>query len=359
VPRNYVTIITHVALWTVFLGAPILFSNGRPATFTVVQPVENRWWVPLGLNVCLVLFFYLNYSLLLPRFYVKGETKKYFFSILTVYACFQLVIVVFRKLAFAENPQMAENDAIIRMSHAISTGFFLLMWAASSGFKLSEEWRNAEVSHRKTDQRRLEAELALIKSQINPHFLLNTLNNLYAISLTTPEKTPDGILKLSEMVTYILYECDKTMVPLAHDLAFIENYLSLQRLRLPPNAVLYIEMPPIGKRMGQLEPMLLIPFIENAFKHGLTTQKPCKIFISIQFLKNILVLHVENDVFPQKTNKKSDESGIGLSHTRQRLEHSYAHEHTLTIENNGSKHLVKLTLKVDLPNIKHTLAYVK
>jgi sensor histidine kinase YesM len=353
VSRDYVTIVTHVALWLVFLGTPILFSDGRPATITVIQPVENRWWVPLGLNTCLVLFFYLNYALLLPRFYVKGETQKYFLSILVVYAAFQLLIVLFRGIAFVDNPQMAENSTIIRMSHTISTGFFLLMWAASSGFKLNEEWRNAEINRRETDQRRTEAELALLKSQINPHFLLNTLNNLYAIALTTPEKTPDAILKLSEMVTYILYECDKKQVPIAHDLAFIENYLALQRLRLPPNAVLRIEMPPTGKQLGQLEPMLLIPFIENAFKHGLTTKKPCEIFISIQFLRNILVLHVENDVFPQKSTEKRDESGIGLSHTRQRLEHSYAHAHTLKIEDDGSKHRVELTLHVDLTNTPH------
>jgi two-component system, LytTR family, sensor kinase len=345
------TIITHVALWIVFLGGPILFSNGHPATFTVVQPVENLWWVPLGLNACLLLFFYLNYALLLPRFYVKGETKKYFFSIFVVFACFQLLIVAFRGLAFADNLQMAENEAIKRMSHTISTGFFLLMWAASSGFKLSEEWRNAEISRREIDQRRLEAELALLKSQINPHFLLNTLNNLYAIALTMPEKTPDGILKLSEMVTYILYECDKKQVPIAHDLAFIENYLALQRLRLPANVVLHVEMPPVGKQSGQLEPMLLIPFIENAFKHGLTTQKPCKIFIAIQFLDNTLVLKVENDVFPQKKIEKRDEPGIGLSHTRQRLEHSYTDAHTLKIEDDGSKHRVNLTLHVVSENI--------
>jgi hypothetical protein len=344
------TIITQVALWIVFLGAPIVFSSGRPATFTVVEPVENRWWVPLGLNACLLLFFYLNYALLLPRFYVKGETKKYFFSILVVYACFQLLIVIFRGVAFADNPQMAENEAIVRMSHAISTGFFLLMWAASSGFKLSEEWRNAEFRRRETDQRRLEAELALLKSQINPHFLLNTLNNLYAIALTTPEKTPDGILKLSEMVTYILYECDKKQVPIAHDLAFIENYLALQRLRLPPNAVLRVEMPPAGKQTGQLEPMLLIPFIENAFKHGLTTKEPCEIFISIHFLRETLVLRVENDVVPQKAVEKREESGIGLSHTRQRLEHSYAHTHTLKIQDDGSRHRVELSLQLDLTN---------
>lgn len=301
-------------------------------------------------------FFNLNLHVVAPLFF-SGRKRAFWVFIGLLFLLYMgasvavdlLFISKFGMSFIPPHPSFVKPTArVLVVLPTILSGLLVFgISAALAAFSAFEKKKSEEEA---ANRRRLEAELSLLKSQINPHFLLNTLNNLYAIALTAPEKTPDGILKLSEMVTYILYECDKKQVPIAHDLAFIENYLALQRLRLPPNAVLHVEMPPAGKQMGQLEPMLLIPFIENAFKHGLTTKKPCEIYISIQFLRNILVLHVENDVFSQISTEKREESGIGLSHTRQRLEHSYANTHTLKIENDGSKHCVELTLHLDLAN---------
>jgi two-component system, LytTR family, sensor kinase len=184
----------------------------------------------------------------------------------------------------------------------------------------------------------------LLKSQINPHFLLNSLNNLYALALTAPEKTPDAILKLSEMVAYILYECDKPKVALDHDLRFIENYITLQRLRLPPNATVQVQLPtsPVPEKV--IEPMILISFIENAFKHGLTTKIPCEISIIIKLMGNHLSLWVENIILPPKLSQNGNVSGIGLSNTRQRLLHSYPDQHILSITHDNQKHIVDLQI---------------
>jgi len=176
--------------------------------------------------------------------------------------------------------------------------------------------------------------------------LVNTLNNLYVLSLTEPEKTPDGLLKLSEMVNYILYECAKPKVSLALDIEFIENYIALQRMRLSPNVHLQVDLPSAVPPEIEIEPMILIPFIENAFKHGLTTKQECDILIAIQLKGKQLNLEVKNPVLPLKPAESGNPSGIGLTNTQQRLEHSYTDKHSLNLYNDGQTHVVKLQINL-------------
>lgn len=348
-PRIFLQILTHISLWVVFLALPIIFESfwrePMPTKIMNLPPESIRRTVGVILNIALICLFYLNFSLLLPRFYLRGKTRLYFLFVFLTFCAFQFVGFLLKNFVFIRMAEMAENQAFSRVSIAISTLFFVLIWGASSGFRLAEEWRRTENSRRETESRRHEAELALLKSQINPHFLLNSLNNLYALALTAPEKAPDALLKLSEMVSYILYECDKPKIALENDLQFVRSYISLQQMRLPANVALQLELPenPVD---GYIEPMILIPFIENAFKHGLSTKQPCTIIISIKMDLNRLVLKVENDVFPKKMNESRTESGIGLTNTRQRLESGYTGRHSLDIKNDGQKHSVELSISL-------------
>lgn len=348
-PRNYLTIITHVSLWVVFLGAPILFEPGGPNEIPMVMrdfpPPEIRRSVGVALNLALITLFYLNYSLFLPCFYLKGKVWQYFLAILSAYCTFQLIGFLLRNYLFKYIFHIPVQETVAQLSIIFSTIFFVLMWAASSGFRLNDEWRRTENQRRETESRRLEAELALLKSQINPHFLLNSLNNLYALSLTQPDKTPDALLKLSEMVAYILHECNRPKVPLAHDLKFLENYLALQRLRLPPNIVPNVSLPQHIPDLD-IEPMILITFVENAFKHGLTTKQPCTIEVSVQIESNNLTLKVENPVLPAKNEQINNPQGIGIANTTTRLTHAYPEKHRLDIKNDGTVYKVKLEIEL-------------
>ncbi len=349
-PRNYLTILNHGSLWLVFLGIPIIFEPIDPVTAgnIAAPPIEIRHWIGVGMNLGLVAFFYFNYAWMIPRYYLKGKTMPYFIGILCAYITYQFCIIIMRNIVFLYLPFTTDTSLMIRIihiSHVLSTGFFMLMWAASSGFRLGEEWKRTENSRREADSRRISSELALLKSQINPHFLLNSLNNLYALALTAPEKTPDAILKLSEMVAYILYECTKPKIGLDRDLHFIENYIALQRLRLASNTTLTLEMPK-DIPQKEIEPMLLISYIENAFKHGLTTTQPCEIFISIKIDENRLFMRVENQVLADNAAQKDTQSGIGLENTQQRLAHSYPEKHHLSIQNDGKKYIVALEIEL-------------
>jgi two-component system, LytTR family, sensor kinase len=222
----------------------------------------------------------------------------------------------------------------------------LMIFGAAAGVGGLSAFEKKKKAEEEANRRRLEAEIALLKSQINPHFLVNTLNNLYVLSLNEPEKTSEGLLKLSEMVNYILHECAKPKVLLALDIEFIENYIALQRLRLPPNVILKLDLPADVPSTIEIEPMILIPFIENSFKHGLTTKQTCELSIALRLQGNQLTLEVKNPVLPPKLTTNGNPSGIGLANTQQRLDHSYRNNYTLEIAKDELVHTVKLQLNL-------------
>ncbi len=297
-------------------------------------------------------FYNLAFYALLPLFF-SGKKRAFYLLVPLLFAGYvafsvavDLTIGTPDKM-FARSEKKDHYPKERPLSWLIIPPFFLglTMFGVAAGFRGFSEFENKKKSEEEANRRRLEAEIALLKSQINPHFLLNTLNNLYGIAITEPEKAPDALLKLSDMVRYILYDCAQPTVPLAHDLDFVKNYVSLQQLRLPPNVTLQVELP-AHEPTSQIEPMVLIPFVENAFKHGLTTKQPCEIFISIKADQNRLSLRVENQVFVQKQAGQGNESGIGMANVQQRLEHAYAGRYDLKISEADGKHSVHLDLQL-------------
>lgn len=300
-----------------------------------------------------VVLFNVFHRLVLPVFFAG---KKILFTLaillaLTGYVAYSVATDVYfgipEKIS-TEARKQGQKMREVPMKYLIIPPIFLglmLFGAAASVGGLSA-FEKKKKSEEEANRRRLEAEIALLKSQINPHFLVNTLNNLYVLSLTEPDKTPDGLLKLSEMVNYILHECAKPKVSLALDIEFIENYIALQRLRLPPNAHLQVELPKNVAKEIEIEPMILIPFIENAFKHGLTTKQECELGVSLHLQGKQLTLEVKNPVLPPKLAYNGNPSGIGMANTQQRLVHSYPNRHHLQVENDGQNHVVKLELNL-------------
>jgi signal transduction histidine kinase len=330
-----------VAIWVLFV------SVTNPAW---VGP--NFYWLITLRVLKYALLYNVAYYALLPLFFRGKKRAFYLLSILAFLTYIGLSVALDLTLS---QPQRTEQSADTQRSRRSQRArvFFLLfpptlvglaafgVAATIRGFAAFEEQKKAEQA---ANRRRLEAEIALLKSQINPHFLLNTLNNLYALSLTAPDKTPPALYKLSEMVSYILYECASPQVPLRRDLEFIENYIELQRLRLSPNVELRVELPKAPPEQLTIEPMVLIPFIENAFKHGLTTKGACDIHIAIRLDGNRLTMVVDNRVLPPKPTQEGHPSGVGLTNTRQRLAHSYPGRHELRITEAEDRHHVKLEL---------------
>ncbi len=195
-----------------------------------------------------------------------------------------------------------------------------------------------------TEKVNLQNELKLLKSQINPHFLFNSLNNIYALSAIDSNKTQQSISYLSDMLRYVLYECEQEVVPLKKEIEYIENYLKLYSLKSSKKYPITTEFNILNNSIS-IAPMLFIPYIENALKHsGIEKIKDSFISIKIDADDNNIQFEVENSI-PKNAINKDDVGGIGLENVKKRLAILYPKKHQLTISENDSSFKVQLHIK--------------
>jgi len=236
----------------------------------------------------------------------------------------------------------AHNQYYPVFAQFIDSAVFIIIYLA--GYAISYNFFYGRYQRIKYYQKRSESELNLLKAQINPHFLFNTLNNLYGIALTEQAaRTAEGIELLADMMRYNMYGIKEDYVSLETELNFIENYLALQQLRVPQksNITISINIPrPDPKFKYAIAPMLLIPFIENAWKYGISMEKPSYITLNLYTYNHWLVMELENSVFTNEENKTG--ANLGLENVRQRLQILYPGLHELTIQHNESYYRVKL-----------------
>ena len=194
------------------------------------------------------------------------------------------------------------------------------------------------------------ASLSFLKSQINPHFLFNALNTLYGTALMEKaDRTADGVQKLGDMMRFMIHENQQDKIPLKREIEYVNNYLDLQMLRFENEENLSVDFKlPANECDGQIAPMLLIPFVENGFKHGISTKNKSWIRINLRCMKGTVHLDLVNSIHPKKiTEDPKDESGIGLENVRKRLEHYYPGKYSLSTISNESEYFVHFSLQID------------
>ncbi|WP_290844379.1 sensor histidine kinase [Flavobacterium sp.] len=323
-----------------FLRIPKILSNGHDRTYFSVY-------------FCLLLFFYLNYYYLTPRLYF-GQKKTLYFFILSLFLCFFLFMAFFfdrpevtlfgegspdfkhpvqgiphsapKIVEFGDAPMMKPNQ------HAHTILIYLTGVLASLFLSISRRLQATESD-------KMEAELSLLKAQINPHFLFNTLNSIYALAIRKDEKTADSVVQLSELMRYIMNNANTHQIELDKEIVYINNYIALQKSRLGDTAK--IEYMCVGTLFGKkITPLILISFIENAFKHGVNPDEISEIQISIEIVGDHLTLFVAN----RKVHSVSTEGGIGMANTIERLEMLYAGRHNLQIKDDEENYSVKLNM---------------
>lgn len=227
--------------------------------------------------------------------------------------------------------------------------FLTIGLCAGALIKLFRMSTRKELEAAKTQAAQSQSELHMLQSQLSPHFLFNTLNNMYGLSITQHEKIPPLILKLSDLLRYSVYEATETYVPLQDELAYIQNYIDFEQLRIGDRLELKTDIESIAGSDIRIAPMLLIVFIENAFKHSKNTAEP-KIFIEIR-LKiwgNSILFYLKNSHSRSATNEPTVEkhSGFGLPNVRKRLQLLYPNQHDLVIENEATHYTVNLRLNL-------------
>jgi two-component system, LytTR family, sensor kinase len=303
----------------------------------------------LGLEFINVIFYaalvYFNIFFLVPK-YLTGK-QLWTYIMLLALSCMIITPLKVIVLFFVFNQYQDVQVALIENQHwYFST--FLLTGGVSTVYAIITEWKKREKDQQELQTKTVESELRFLKTQINPHFLFNTLNSLYALTIKKSDNAPEVVLMLSEMMRYMLYECNEPEVPLSKEVNYIENYLNLEKLRVAKNSNIRFEVE--GKINHQkITPLLFIPFIENSFKHGMSNQiKNAFITIKMQVKENNIVFTVKNSK-PQvlamaTTNRKS--GGIGLVNVKRRLDLLYPEKNELTIDDNIDEYSVRLIIEL-------------
>jgi hypothetical protein len=341
IPKKYYWLI-HVAGCIVFLSFPFVTSHQKHGTgYWDLDPMISRDMVQFSLLIC---FFYLNYYLLIPKLFF---TKKYFVYALLLLLCMWLIAYI-PQLVDVIKPDhihshkephhfrpMPGNFFFFRINH----NFFLFLAVAffSLLLKISNRWRQ-------TEKEKISAELSYLKAQINPHFLFNTLNSIYSLAIQKADATAPAVQQLSSMMRYVLNESVNDHVPLQKEIDYISNYVGLQQLRFGKEMHLQFNVTgDIGN--NQIAPLILIPFIENAFKYGVNAEEESDIRIMISIENSKLNLEVTNNIIRTKISDEQ-QGGIGITNTRERLNLIYPSGHELLIFEEGRKHIVKLTIQM-------------
>jgi hypothetical protein len=333
-------VLAHIIGWVIFLSFQFfLFPESSPEPG---HEYGKLFIIPV-LTRCLffILIFYFNYFFLIPKFLFNNRYITYIFSCL---ACIGItlvspviIMVLSHEPPHHPMPHNPDMQHIIPLAFSNSVLMYMVIFLASIGLRLYSRWKL-------TEQERLRSELSLLKSQINPHFLFNTLNSIYAETLGKADNASKMVLRLSDMMRYTITEAHYDKVPLQRELDYITNYIELQKLRLASKAKLESLIESSNATM-QIAPFLLIPFIENAFKYGVNSEQNSSILIELRINDAELNLLVFNKKV--ETEKTLQETfGLGINNTRQRLSLIYPDKHILTISETDNDYTVSLYINL-------------
>lgn len=219
-----------------------------------------------------------------------------------------------------------------------------LSFFIGTSVSLMEHFNELKEKEKVLIEEKLETELKLLKAQINPHFIFNALNNIYSLSYSKSEKAPDSILKLSEMLRYVFYDCSKDKVSISAELNYLNNFNAFQKMK--SDAEQRINMT-ISSNIGniQLAPMLIVPFLENAYKYSrIEENEDAYVDINIYKENNKLHFNIKNSIAQEM--KSSHGNGIGIANVKHRLNIIYPEKHKLVIDENNDTFIVDLTLDI-------------
>lgn len=360
IPRKYLTPFIHLLGWAGYFVVPVILES----TFDDDSPQMYLDPIWLLVQFCIVSFFYLNYLLYIPRLMLH---KRYFVYGLTVLGT--LTIMIFSIEFFIQSddkecfdcPEISEQhmpmpdkDMMNEPSpppHHDSEGplrglsIFTIVFVISTGLRMTGEWYKNDMRKRVLENEVLKAELSSLKAQINPHFFFNVLNNICSLARKKSDDTETFIIKLSQLVRYNLYDEKGDKVMLSREISFLNDYIDLQKMRLGNQVQIFFQHETTDGNQS-IEPMLLFPFVENAFKHGISYKKPSDINIEISTSGKNLTFKVKNFISASEQLTKSDASGIGLANVKRRLELLYLNKHQLNI--NKTEDTFEVVLNIDL-----------
>lgn len=322
-----------VLLWIISL---VSFAGGFP---------HQEVLVFFGILIPFIILYYgYSWYRLIPSALYKKRPFRNYMGKAFLFLCLSALPVGLLTSIFAPHPDAGIGVASF---NAFINFFFTspLLWYIHKRLVKGEE----TIARLETKLGQSTASFDFLRSQINPHFLFNALNTVYGTALQEKaERTSEGIEKLADMMRFMLQENMQEKIALTREIDYLENYISLQRLRTDVNPSIIIETH-IEKAITnvQIAPMLLIPFVENAFKHGISFREPSHIKVSLELKEDKLYFDVTNSRHQRNENDpEKDQSGIGLNNVQQRLKLLYKNRHELIIRETAREYFVHLTVQL-------------
>ncbi|WP_345954835.1 histidine kinase [Mucilaginibacter sp. PAMB04168] len=295
----------------------------------------------VGYGLINIGLFYSNYLLFIPNYLNNKRYGRYLLMLLVTVLAVGFIKYGLGRI-FHEHILTGRNGKTISfISYYISACFTSVIFVLLSLLlHFTVDWFLNERIQRDLENQRLQAELALLKSQINPHFLFNSLNSIYSLAYQRAENTPEAILKLSEIMRYMLYECNDNKVDLANELQYLQNFIDLQKIRFGDNSYVNFEVDGIITNQ-RIVPLLLISFIENAFKHGVANDPAAPIQLKITVDDGHLDFYMHNK---KHLHNRDAAGGIGLNNVKRRLKLLYPNQYHLNINDTADTYTCELSL---------------
>ena len=332
-------IIFNIGFW-LFLWLIFAFSMMRFETTMESIRIASLIIFPLIIPVYI-------HDFIFDYFIIKKQYTLYLLSTAVLVVFFGYIIGEFQH--YLDPVGSSETYGALLFMMILYTGARFFRIGTQQRIRLRDEEKKrirAEMELKELEAKQSQAELNLLKSQVNPHFLFNSLNSIYSLILSNSDISAEAVIKLSDLMRYLLESSQKRKVLVKNEFEFLQNYIDLEKIRLGKKAQVNSNFK--GKLSGKIiSPLLLIPFIENCFKHGISANsKENEIDISVELIENTILLHTRNNIATQRINPSITKSGTGIENVKKRLELLYPGNHKLEINNDESKFIVDLSIQI-------------
>jgi len=355
-----IQLLLHLLAWAIILGIPLYF-------FKRWDVGKDFFWAYYIGNIINGIIFYTNYLILVPRFFFGEAKHKYYLSVVFLLTFLYFVSDKSNELVFKYVPGRGNTEETNRQNQGekklaaqipddhhgrppfremhlfnyMFTSIFLVFF--SVGMRVLERHSQTEKLQKELEKEKLNSELAFLKNQISPHFFFNTLNNIYSLISINADDSQKAVLRLSKLMRYLLYDSELGNTKLSNEIDFMNNYIDLMKLRMSSKISLTVSFPETYEDIN-IPPLIFIPFIENAFKHGISYREKSFIDISMTTEKESLKFRCANSLVKTREENDSNHSGIGLENVTKRLNLLFPGTHEIKINKSETEFEVLLQI---------------
>lgn len=338
---KYASWLIHAIVWAVVIIMPLFGTSPDRPMMTWSEYIRF-----LLVPISFIVVFYINYLLLIDRYLTKRRMGLYIVSNILLILIVMTVVHLFFRYILPQGHFRPPKDRPLWdsiMFFARNALIYILVIGASVAIKMTAGWYRAESARKDLEHRRSEAELQNLRNQINPHFLFNTLNNIYSLIQIDTGRAQTAVHDLSHLLRYVLYGSSREKVPLGEEINFLKEYVDLMRLRLPKHVQVRVNFPEDTSVM--VAPLLFISLVENAFKHGVNNDAPSFVEISIVLEEGKVICRTANSYFPKPASDHSG-SGIGIANLSRRLEMLYPGRYEFRYGKEGDEYRTYLSIRL-------------